>query len=250
MPAETPLQGVFVTGTDTGVGKTMVTAALALFLSRQGLDVGVMKPVETGVDDPGQLGPDATLLKWAAGCDDPDELICPYRLKAPLAPSVAARQEGVTIEMGQLVAAAGQLAQRHEFLLIEGAGGLMVPLAGGLLMADLAHQVGFPMLVVTRPNLGTINHTLLTTFAAKQMEIPLAGFMINNMPENPDAACESAPKAMVALASADLLGVLQHHAGDERSCIEALADEIAQLDSLPWLLMNFGLHRLINPARA
>lgn len=246
MAAAEPVgKGIFVTGTDTGVGKTLVTAALALYLRRRGVDVGVMKPVETGVEDPTRLGPDAELLQWAAGSNDEAELVSPVRLQAPLAPSVAARQEGVAIEMEQLLAAARELGRRHEFLLIEGAGGLMVPIAGGLLMADLAAQTGLPLLVVARPNLGTINHTLLTTFAAQAMQIPLAGFMINNMPAAPDAACKSAPEALVTLASADLLGVLDHEPGDDREKAAALAEQIAALHSLPWLLMKFELRQLI-----
>ncbi|BCR05025.1 ATP-dependent dethiobiotin synthetase BioD [Desulfuromonas versatilis] len=246
MAAADPVgKGIFVTGTDTGVGKTLVTAALALFLRRRGVDVGVMKPVESGVDEPAGLGPDARLLQWAAASEDEPELVSPVRLKAPLAPSTAAKLEGVTIEMDKLVAAARELGRRHEFLLIEGAGGLMVPLAGGLLMADLVSELALPLLVVARPNLGTINHTLLTTFAAQAMGISLAGFMINNMPADPDAACKSAPESLVTLASADLLGVLDQEPGDDQEKVTALADQIALLHSLPWLLMKFELRRLI-----
>ncbi|BCA79776.1 dethiobiotin synthase [Desulfuromonas sp. AOP6] len=237
--------GVFVTGTDTGVGKTMVTAAIALYLRERGVNVGVMKPIETGVTDTARLGEDGDLLQWAAGTTDAPELITPYRFKAPLAPSVAAKKEERTIDISVILTAAETLRQRHEFLLIEGAGGLMVPLAGGLLLADLARQLAYPLLVVARPDLGTINHTLLTTFAAQGMNIPLAGFMINNMPKNPDEVCASAPKALVTLASADLLGVLTHQNGSPRDIVTALAREISGINTLPWMLMNFGLRHLI-----
>lgn len=242
MPVETPpVRGVFVTGTDTGVGKTVVAAALARFLRERDLNVGVMKPVETGVADLAGPGPDAALLQWAAGCENDAELIAPYRLREPLAPSVAAEQAHTRIEMDRIVESARRLAETHDFLIIEGAGGLMVPLSGGLLMADLAREMGFPLLVVSRPGLGTINHTLLTVFAARAMEIPLAGFVINGMPEHPDAAEQSAPHALASLASADLLGVLGRVEGDDRSKAEALAGEIASLPTLPWLLANLGL---------
>ena len=237
--------GVFVTGTDTGVGKTMITAALALYLRGRGVNVGVMKPVETGVADTARLGEDGELLQWAADSRDEPDLITPYRFKAPLAPSVAAKKEDRAIDVSVILAAAETLRQRHDFLLIEGAGGLMVPLAGGLLLADLARQLGYPLVVVARPDLGTVNHTLLTTFAAQGMSIPCAGFMINNMPEAPDEACASAPKTLVTLASADLLGVLSHHHGTPRDVVSALAHEIAGLNTLPWMLMNFGLRHLI-----
>ena len=237
--------GVFVTGTDTGVGKTIVTAAIALYLKGRGVNVGVMKPVETGVSDSSRLGEDGELLQWAAGTSDEPELITPYRFEAPLAPSVAAKKEERAIDISVILAAVETLRQRHNFLLVEGAGGLMVPLAGGLLLADLARQLNYPLLVVARPDLGTINHTLLTTFAAQGMAIPLAGFMINNMPENPSEACASAPKALVTLASADLLGVLPHQKGSPREVVTALAQEIAAMNTLPWMLMNFGLRHLI-----
>jgi len=238
-------RGLFITGTDTGVGKTLVTAALALFLRRQGMNVGIMKPVETGVEDPSALGRDARLLQWAAGSDDAPELVSPYRFKAPLAPSVAAKEEERSIDTTLILEAATQLREKHDFLLIEGAGGLMVPLAGGYLLADLVKQLDLPLLVVARTDLGTVNHTLLTTLAAQTLSIQMAGFMLNNMPEKPDAAQASAPKTLVTLASADLLGVLSHKEGNQQEIIEALSEEIAGMDTLPWLLMNFGLHHLI-----
>jgi dethiobiotin synthetase len=117
----------------------------------------------------------------------------------------------------------------------------MVPLAGGHLIADLARNLGFPLLVVCRSNLGTINHTLLTIFAARAMEIPVAGFIVNGMSKAPDEAEESAPHALSSLASADILGVLGRVDGDEHSRVEALAAEIASLPSLPWLLNSLDL---------
>ena len=242
MSADLPkAAGVFVTGTDTGVGKTLVAAALARFLSGQGLRVGVMKPVETGVADPSSPGPDAALLQWSCGGTEDPEIIAPYRMRHPLAPSVAAEKEGVRIDPARIIDAARRLSVNNDFLVVEGAGGLMVPLSGGLLMADLAREIGFPLLVVCRPGLGTINHTLLTIFAARSMEIPLAGFLINGMPRQPDLAEESAPHTLASLASADLLGVLSRVPGDERQKVAALAKEIGALPTLPWLLANLGV---------
>jgi dethiobiotin synthetase len=233
--------GVFVTGTDTGVGKTLVAAALARFLSEQGLRVGVMKPVETGVEDPSGPGQDATLLQWASGGSDDPQTIAPYRMRLPLAPSVAAEKEGVRIDPARIIDAARRLSASNDFLIVEGAGGLMAPLSGGLLMADLARQTGLPLLVVCRPGLGTVNHTLLTVFAARAMEIPLAGFLINGMPRDPDEAESSAPHTLASLASADLLGVLGRVQGDDRQKVEALTSEMAALPTLSWLLANLGL---------
>lgn len=244
MPAET--RGVFVTATDTGVGKTLVSSALAYFLRSKGLRVGVMKPVETGVEDPTQPGPDAALLAWAAQSQSPPELISPYRFRAPMAPSLAAREEGCSVDLNRIIESFRSLASEHDFIIVEGAGGLMVPVAGGILIADLVHTLDLPLLTICRPGLGTINHSLLTLFAARTMELPLAGFMINNMPKTPSRVESTAPHTLASLASADLLGVIDQVEGTEQEKVRAISDQIAQLPTLPWLLMNLGLGHLIH----
>lgn len=239
--AETCGTLVFVTGTDTGVGKTTVTATIARLLRQRGVDVGVMKPVETGVADPRQPGPDARLLAWAVASGDPPELLAPCRFRLPVAPALAAKKEGAKIVLAELAAAARELTRRHQIVLVEGAGGLMVPLAGGLLVADLVQQLGARLLIVTRPDLGTLNHTLLTVFAARQLEIPLAGLVLNRMPADPDEAQADAPHSLASLASADLLAVLPEVAGAPRQQIEILAAELQRQPTLPWLLAGLGL---------
>jgi dethiobiotin synthetase len=241
MSAEQAGRGLFITGTDTGVGKTLVAAALALFLRRRGLVIGVMKPCETGVGEPGQPGADARLLRWAADSHDADELLAPYRLAEPLAPSQAAERQGVTIDPAHISAAYAQLGKGKDMVLVEGAGGLMVPLRGGYLMADLALQLGLPLLVVARPTLGTINHTLLTVFAARTMHLPMAGLIVNRMPSQPGLAEQEAPHLLASLASADLLGVLPEVAGPLESRVEQLADALAGLPTLAWLIRAIGV---------
>jgi len=241
MPADRPVRGIFITGTDTGVGKSLVAAALARFLRRRGIDVAVCKPVESGVADPSRPGPDAELLRFGAQSGDDDTLLAPLRLRQPLAPAVAAEREGVRIAPKSLVEPIARLGREHDFLVVEGCGGLMVPLSGGYLVADLVRACGLPLLTVCRPGLGTINHTLLTLFAARIMDLPLAGFLVNGLPEQPDLAEESAPHTLASLASADLLGVLPRVAGDEREKVLALADELERLPTLPWLLAALGL---------
>ncbi len=242
MAAASPPRGVFITGTDTGVGKTIFAASLALFLRSKGLNVGVMKPAESGVDNPAELGPDAKLLSWAAQQDAPAELTSPYRLRAALAPAVAAQQENVKIVPGTIQANFEALCDMHDFVIVEGAGGLMAPVAGGMLIADIARPMQIPLLIVSRPDLGTINHTFLTVFAAQQMQLPLAGYLINRMPENPDSACRTAPHTMASLISADLLGVLPE-AGQksETEMVEALAREIKASPARTLMLQNLGL---------
>lgn len=228
MPADKP-KGLFITGTDTGVGKTLVAAALAKLLTEKGTDLGIMKPAETGVVNPDKLGPDGELLKWAAQSRQTDAEICPYRLKTPLAPSVAASKEKIRIDYNGLVQQAQQLIAEHEFSIIEGAGGLMVPLAGGFLMADFARALGLPLLVVCRPNLGTINHTLLTLFSARNLGLPIAGYMINNMPKEQTAAEETAAHSLATLTTDELLGVLDQVDGDEQQKVTRLAEQIEKM---------------------
>jgi dethiobiotin synthetase len=239
--ADPVIRGLFVTGTDTGVGKTLVAAALARFLRRRGIDVAVCKPVESGVDDPSMPGADAELLRFGAQSEQDDALLAPLRLRLPLAPAVAAEQEGTRIAPESLLEPIIRLGREHQFLIVEGCGGLMVPLAGGYLVADLVRDSRLPLLTVCRPGLGTINHTLLTLFTARSMGLPLAGFLVNGLPERPDLAEESAPHTLASLASADLLGVLPRVAGDKREKVLALADELERLPTLPWLLSALKL---------
>jgi dethiobiotin synthetase len=241
MAAEKPCPAIFITGTDTGVGKTLVTAALARHFTRQGLNVGVMKPIETGVEDPAELGPDAALLRWAAESSDDEELISPYRFSQPVAPCQAATSVNEQIDVEKIVKAYQTLRQGKDLVLVEGAGGLMVPIRGGYIMADLARQLDMSLLIITHPRLGTLNHTLLTTFAARAMDLELSGYIINQMPENPNEAEHEAPHLLSSLASADLLGVLPEVSGSEQEKITALSAEIEKMPAYQWLLNGLGL---------
>lgn len=201
-------RGIFITGTDTGVGKTIVAATLARLLRMNGVKVGVMKPVTSGCrEENGQLvSDDALLLCQAAGITVSDD-IAPYRLCEALAPAEAARIDGVRIDFSAIKAAFLRLASIYEYMIVEGAGGLMVPLSGGLLVADLARELELPLLVVARPGLGTINHTVLTCFGAQQLGLQVAGVIINGMPEHPGLAEKSAPHQIGSLCGAPVLGI-------------------------------------------
>lgn len=178
--------GVFVTGTDTGVGKTVVGCAIAEALRRRGLDVGVMKPIETGVGTQGPL--DAIALAEAAGATDPIDLICPQRFELPAAPSVAAAREGTSVDLFAIRRAFLALRERHAYLLVEGAGGLLVPIASDYAMVDLMAELHLPILVVARAALGTVNHTLLTLEAIERRGLPLAGVVVSHGPRQISAA--------------------------------------------------------------
>ncbi|MEI6825231.1 MAG: dethiobiotin synthase [Desulfuromonadales bacterium] len=218
-------RGIFVTGTDTGVGKTIVAATLARLLRMNGVSVGVMKPVTSGCrQEEGQfVSDDAVLLCQAAGvelCDD----VAPYRLRDALAPAEAARIDGVRIDFSTIKSAFARLAAAYQYMIVEGAGGLMVPLCGGLLVADLARELELPLLVVARPGLGTINHTVLTCFAAQQLGLEVAGVIINGMPASPGLAEQGAPHQIGSLCGASVLGIWpQCDDVDEMAIVDELA---------------------------
>jgi dethiobiotin synthetase len=184
------MSALFVTGTDTGVGKTFVACALALALRARGRRVAVLKPVETGVTD----GPaDALRLRAAAADPAPLDEICPYRLRAPLAPAVAARLAGVAVDVDRIVAAIARRAAAADVLLVEGAGGLLVPVAGRATWADVAARCGLPLLVVAANRLGTINHCALTARVAAAAGMTVRGIVLSQAaPETDPSAATNA----------------------------------------------------------
>lgn len=234
--------GIFITGTDTGVGKTVVAAALAFLLRQRGVRVGVMKPVTSGcIEKVGRLvSEDAELLAAGAGIAVSDE-VAPYLLREPVAPSAAAEKEGVRIEFSRILAAYHRLADQYDFVIVEGAGGLMVPLAGGLLVADLVKLLALPLLVVARPGLGTVNHTLLTCFAARQLELQVRGVVVNGFPENPGLAEATAPHMIDSLSGVPLLGRFPHIMTDSPlEAAQALATWLAAQPATRILLREIG----------
>jgi dethiobiotin synthetase len=235
-------KGIFITGTDTGVGKTVVSATLALLLRMKGVKVGVMKPVTSGCrEENGSLvSDDALLLSQAAGVPYSSD-VAPYLLREPLAPSEAARIDGVRIDFAHVRDAYNRLAAAHDFMIVEGAGGLMVPLAGGLLVADLVRELDLPLLVVARPNLGTINHAVLTCFAAQQMKITVSGVIINNYPETPTLAEQGAAHQIGSLCGAPVLGVWPHcEADDQAEMVEQLAGWLSAQQETAFVLRELG----------
>ncbi len=179
------MTGVLVTGTDTGVGKTWVTCRIAEALRERGLRVGVMKPCETGMaggPTPKEAPPgsDAEKLVRASGCEAPLADVLPYVFKLPAAPQVAALEEGMTVEFDVLEAAYARLREAHDVVLVEGAGGLLVPLAPGLDYVALADKLELEVLVVARTGLGTLNHTALTDRVLRNAGIAPKGIVLNS----------------------------------------------------------------------
>lgn len=175
------LTGLFVTGTDTGVGKTWVAVALTRLLVQRGLSVCPRKPVESGCasGEDGLLPQDAAALWKAADSTESLHQVCAYPLRAALSPERAAALEGRTLTLDQLVTACQSGIGADDFLLVEGAGGLLSPLAAGTTNADLAAALRLPVLVVAADRLGVINHTLLTVEVLQHRALPLVGVVLN-----------------------------------------------------------------------
>jgi dethiobiotin synthetase len=179
--ASTP--GLFVTGTGTEVGKTVVAAAIARTLAAEGKRVAVFKPAVTGLEEEGET--DHALLRRASGSDQSDEEIAPYRYDPPASPHLAAALAGEEIDPERLRQFAADAAEGADAIVCEGVGGLLVPLTPTYLVRDLAVGLGYPLVIVAGPGLGTINNTLLTIESARAAGLEVAAVILNPWPEQP-----------------------------------------------------------------
>jgi len=204
-------QGFFITGTDTGVGKTIVTACLLSLYQKHRLNVGVMKPVETGVDPECSANSDAKFLMEICRCDDPLSLVSPVRLKTAASPYQAAKMENSHINVDTIIQSFHTLAGKYENMLVEGVGGLLVPLTSNYLVCDLIRDMGLPLLVVSRNALGTLNHTLLTLRVAKQEGIPVRGVILSRTEPGESNAIEKGHAEIITeLSGVPVLGEIPY----------------------------------------
>jgi dethiobiotin synthetase len=219
-------KGIFVTGTDTGVGKTLLSGAFAAALRERGMNIGVMKPVESGCNRvKGSLvAADALFLKELSGSNDDIDLINPYRLEHPLAPATAAEMEGVKIELKRIEDAYNRMERNHDLMLVEGAGGLLVPLNDSLLMADLIKSLHLPALVIARSSLGTINHTLLTLRSAEASGLKVLGVIVNHATPDRGLAEETCVSSIKKFTRVPILGVFPFVENSQKNNREYLSD--------------------------
>jgi len=205
---------IFVTGTDTGVGKTFVTCGLARLLMSYGYSVGVMKPVETGcvMRDDALYPEDGWRLKEASGCAETIEQICPYRLPDPLAPSIAAERAGVRIDIDRMLTVLEEIKGAHDITLVEGAGGLMVPLVPSYTFADFARVAKLPVIVVAANKLGVINHLLLSLEHASCKGLTVLGYVLNRISDEPSIAVETNREVLLGMTGVPCLGELPFQA--------------------------------------
>ncbi len=228
---EPDINGCLVTGTDTGVGKTVVTAAMVAALRARGVDAIGLKPVVTGTDEPA-LPPwpaDHELLATVSevGVDEVN-----FSSYGPaVSPHLAAELKARPVDTGALLAGVRRAATRHETVVVEGVGGLLVPVDGAYDVRDFALELGLSLVVVARPGLGTINHTLLTLEAARSRGLPVAGVVLNPWPQAPDTMLES-NRATIARLGEVAVATLPELDGPDPA---RLATAGAQLPLAHWL---------------
>jgi dethiobiotin synthetase len=223
-------RGILITGTDTGVGKTFVACGIAAALRRRGQRVGPFKPAETGCDwDPHsrKLVPaDAVLLREASESEAGLETICPYRFRTPVAPLVATELESSPIAVDHLAGCYSKLASTHDIVLVETAGGILVPLAKKFHYGDLARLLNLPVLVVVGSKLGALNHTLLTLAFLESSGLRVAGCVVNHCTADRTPAIETNVGTLRSLVSKPLY-VIPHFPDGLQACNSKEFDELA-----------------------
>ncbi|MES2154529.1 MAG: dethiobiotin synthase [bacterium] len=207
------MPGIFVTGTDTGVGKTAVACGILGALRERGIQAAPFRPVESGWQGPSaSLPPDAAALLAASGMRLRREEVVPYVLSEAIAPAVGAQRDGIHIDLTVLERAYESLTKRGQLVVVEGTGGLAVPLLRDpwFTMADLAFTWGLPLVIVCRASLGTINHTVLTVEYARRKGLSILGLVVNDYPDDPTIAERMNPEVIASMTGLPVLGVLPH----------------------------------------
>lgn len=235
-----PQQSIFITGTDTGVGKTTITAALTLALQQQGYSVGLLKPIETGVNVTHLEHSDTERLRHLLSPPPPFDAMCMYPFPHPLAPLAAARASGTIIDLSRIHSRIKALSQQYSFLLVEGAGGLFTPITPKHTIRDLIAILSIPCLIVGHTDLGGVNHCLLTIEALRHIGIPVIGVALNEArPQSANARAHQQRESTVELirewTSVPVFGPIGYTQAVETSWREGINT----------LLENSEIHRLV-----
>ncbi len=229
------IPGLFITGTDTGVGKTVLAALLTAHLRRAGVAALPMKPIQTGCGRCGEGldSPDLDLALRMARLklsDAEKEPLCPYRYEIPCSPHLAAEREHRPIDPARLTASIRSAAASHpaEPLIVEGAGGILVPITRDYSMLDLAAELGWPLLIAARAGLGTINHSLLTLRCARAAGLDVLGVVLmQSTPEAPSAIERDNPRTIAEIGQVEVYGPIPYLRDPAAQEPEALLDETA-----------------------
>jgi dethiobiotin synthetase len=210
-----PATGIFVTGTGTEVGKTVIAATIAHTLASESQKVHVFKPAVTGLEEGAET--DHALLRRASGSEQGDGEIAPYRYDPPASPHLAAALAGEQIDPERLRQTARTAAEGADALVCEGVGGLLVPLTPTYLVRDLAADLAYPLVIVATPGLGTINHTLLTVEAARAANLHITAIVLTPWPAEPTEIERSNYETIAALADTPVHTLLQLDLTDPNS---------------------------------
>jgi dethiobiotin synthetase len=243
MLSRVTIPGLFITGTDTEVGKTLVAGAIADWFRRRGARVAVCKPVATGCEKrrEGLVSQDAEFLAHHANAKFPLDTICPQRFLEPLAPAVASERAKQPIEWNAIESAIQSMSRQSDVLIVEGVGGVMVPMDRKHLVLDVIGWLGLPAVVVARAGLGTINHTLLTVKALRDANIEVAGMVINRYPpETPPVAEETNPRSIEKWGHVPILCVVPEFKGP--AIPELPVDVVAAVEPVDWAGKAKGRH--------
>jgi dethiobiotin synthetase len=225
------MKGLFVTGTDTGVGKTIITSGIAAVLKEYQMDIGVYKPFLSGISREHPES-DTSLLKEGSQTSLTNEEITPFEFREPLAPYVAGKLEGKSIFLKDVLNHWEQIKEKHHYFLVEGAGGISVPLGPDFLVCDLIKSLDLPTIIVTRPNLGTINHTFLTVKYAQSMGISIAGIIINGKNSDTDLAELTNPYVIESQCGVPILGITPRLKSIDREAIKQMIKEHIDIPKL------------------
>lgn len=204
------LQGVFISGTDTEIGKTTIACGLAWLLRKNGIEVGVMKPFATSssIYSERYRSNDTASLALAADIKESDELLNPIYFPLPSSPLMAAEILHKTIDMKAVFKKFGVLKRKYDFTLVEGIGGVMVPITKKISLLDVMNGMKLPTIIVSSPRLGSINHTILTINACKVKKIPILGIIFNQMPKNPSIVESMTPNYIEKLTNTKTISVI------------------------------------------
>lgn len=230
------MKAYFITGTDTGIGKTAITAGLAGSMRKLGVNVGVMKPIATGIPQKtGLKSSDVSILVEASGTKDSEDLINPVFLPIPTSPYDATKLLSVSVDMSLISTKFTKLCSMHDVLLVEGIGGMMTPITKNFFVADMIKTMEIETIIVTRATLGTLNHTIMTYKMCKDYNIKVKGLVINNFDEKGTAAEKNAPITLHEITGFDILGVVPFIKNYEKidTMIETVGKKINVADLIP-----------------
>jgi dethiobiotin synthetase len=203
------VKSYFITGTDTGVGKTAITAALASCIKKLGIDVGVMKPVATGTPQKsGFKSSDVSILCQSCGVDDTEDLVNPIFLPLPASPYDVSKILDLKFDKEIIFEKFEKLKNKHDILLVEGIGGIMTPLSRDYFVVDMIKRMNLDTIIVTRSTLGTLNHTMMTVNTCHDYKIPIKGIIVNNYDEKGGTAEKNSPSTIHEITNVPILGTL------------------------------------------